>query len=600
MNRFVRLAWFILLSYSAFGQDAPRLNLRKLSRERTSETRELQPPLKRYAPLRSHWLIQYPEAPSPQQLSALRERGIRVLSYIPDFGLVVSAADGAAFHELGLRWIGRLQAEEKLSPELDSAHAKRAGTFVVEFYPDVDINDARWLVTNSGLMLRDHPDLLSNHLLVFGTRERLLKLAEWDEVEYVVPASDDLARGAPVRGCAGALTRFGAVSQAVPTIGDGWDGPGLGAANLFYSFANVTAKLPADAAKSEIVRALDEWAKYGQLTFTPSSSTTRPRTIAVLFASGAHGDPYPFDGPSGVLAHTFYPYSVNPEPIAGDMHFDNDDAWKIGADIDLYSIALHEAGHALGLGHSSDPSAVMYPYYRQHTTLSQADIAALLTLYAARAGTPNPGSPATPSVPTPPPPIPSPPPPGPVTILITSPGTGVFYSTNTPIISLAGIASGGSGIVRVTWMNSQGGAGQATGTAKWTAGPIPLKPGVNVLFVTALAQNGTQATAGLQVTYAGGAGGSDTTPPSLTIVSPANSVYSTSAASIVVKGTASDNTGVASIKWSSSSGAAGVVNGNTNWSTAPISLLAGSNTITIRAYDAAGNSSWRSVLVTRH
>jgi hypothetical protein len=45
------------------------------------------------------------------------------------------------------------------------------------------------------------------------------------------------------------------------------------------------------------------------------------------------------------------------------------------------------------------------------------------------------------------------------------------------------------------------------------------------------------------------------------------------------------------------SGASGLASGNTSSSTTPIPLLAGSNTITIRAFDAAGNSSWRSLVV---
>ena len=43
-------------------------------------------------------------------------------------------------------------------------------------------------------------------------------------------------------------------------------------------------------------------------------------------------------------------YPLNPEPIAGDMHFDNDESWRIGANLDVFSVALHETGHALGLG----------------------------------------------------------------------------------------------------------------------------------------------------------------------------------------------------------------------------------------------------------
>jgi len=54
-----------------------------------------------------------------------------------------------------------------------------------------------------------------------------------------------------------------------------------------------------------------------------------------------------------VLAHTFYPSPPNPEPIAGDVHLDDDEEWVIGSDlsvrsVDLFSVSLHELGHALG------------------------------------------------------------------------------------------------------------------------------------------------------------------------------------------------------------------------------------------------------------
>jgi hypothetical protein len=46
-------------------------------------------------------------------------------------------------------------------------------------------------------------------------------------------------------------------------------------------------------------------------------------------------------------------------------------------------------------------------------------------------------------------------------------------------------------------------------------------------------------------------------------------------------------------------GGSGTASGTTRWS-APIPLLVGSNTVTIRASDAAGNVGWRSVVVARY
>jgi hypothetical protein len=44
----------------------------------------------------------------------------------------------------------------------------------------------------------------------------------------------------------------------------------------------------------------------------------------------------------------------------------------------------------------------------------------------------------------------------------------------------------------------------------------------------------------------------------------------------------------------------GTANGTTNWSTPPIPLYIGDTTIVITAADAAGNTSWRSLTVTRN
>ncbi|KAF3847943.1 hypothetical protein F7725_020971 [Dissostichus mawsoni] len=104
--------------------------------------------------------------------------------------------------------------------------------------------------------------------------------------------------------------------------------------------------------------------------------------IVFSFARKTHGDFFPFDGPRGVLAHAFQPG----EGIGGDVHFDEDETWTAGRQgYSLFAVAAHELGHSLGLTHSKDPSAIMYPNYRIHSStqysLSKDDELGIQALY---------------------------------------------------------------------------------------------------------------------------------------------------------------------------------------------------------------------------
>lgn len=65
--------------------------------------------------------------------------------------------------------------------------------------------------------------------------------------------------------------------------------------------------------------------------------------------------------------------------------------WRINASVivvsgyNLFAVAAHELGHSLGLSHSKDPSAVMYPSYRSHSrtqsSLSRDDTLGIQKLY---------------------------------------------------------------------------------------------------------------------------------------------------------------------------------------------------------------------------
>jgi hypothetical protein len=109
--------------------------------------------------------------------------------------------------------------------------------------------------------------------------------------------------------------------------------------------------------------------------------------IDVRFETGNHGDGNAFDGVGNVLAHAFYP-PPNGGAIAGDLHFDDAETWTRDlppTGIDLDTVALHEAGHTLGLDHSADAAAVMFAFYGgSRRILTDDDIAGIRSVYGER------------------------------------------------------------------------------------------------------------------------------------------------------------------------------------------------------------------------
>ncbi|KAL2088851.1 hypothetical protein ACEWY4_015750 [Coilia grayii] len=150
---------------------------------------------------------------------------------------------------------------------------------------------------------------------------------------------------------------------------------------LTYRIENYTPDMPPAEVDNAMERALQVWAKVTPLTFKRLYSGTAD--IMISFGTRDHGDGYPFDGPDGTLAHAFAPASG----IGGDAHFDDDETFTFSstAGYNLFLVAAHEFGHSLGLSHSNDPGALMYPTYIQRDVdrfvLPQDDVKGIQSLY---------------------------------------------------------------------------------------------------------------------------------------------------------------------------------------------------------------------------
>jgi len=169
----------------------------------------------------------------------------------------------------------------------------------------------------------------------------------------------------------GAMAEFQALSR-------------FGKLDLTYYFINGTDQLPG-AEENELVReAFATWAAQSPLTFTETNDRASA-DIEISWETGNHGDGDPFDGPGRVLAHATFPNPFANRQVI--LHFDEDERWvnSNSQNVDLLTVAIHEIGHTLGLGHSDDPNAIMFASYSGPSrTLGTDDIAGIQALYGIR------------------------------------------------------------------------------------------------------------------------------------------------------------------------------------------------------------------------
>ncbi|KAL5200538.1 hypothetical protein ABZP36_021741 [Zizania latifolia] len=159
---------------------------------------------------------------------------------------------------------------------------------------------------------------------------------------------------------------------------------------LKYAIATTETSIDRATLSLVFARAFARWSEATMLNFTETASDA-DADITIGFHAGDHGDGEPFDGPLGTLAHAF-------SPTNGRLHLDATETWVADGDVtrassdaavDLESVAVHEIGHILGLGHSSVADSIMYPTLTSRTkkvNLATDDVQGIQGLYG---GNPN-------------------------------------------------------------------------------------------------------------------------------------------------------------------------------------------------------------------
>lgn len=135
---------------------------------------------------------------------------------------------------------------------------------------------------------------------------------------------------------------------------------------LTYKFHNYASNggLNSTQQRTIVRKAFTEWERIGPLSFTDVTDNPSYPTadITLSFFAGHHSPcKFPFDQAGGDLAHAFLPDD-------GIVHFDDDETFTdgIATGTNLFSVALHEIGHLLGLGHSQHSYAIMHPTYKSY------------------------------------------------------------------------------------------------------------------------------------------------------------------------------------------------------------------------------------------
>lgn len=148
------------------------------------------------------------------------------------------------------------------------------------------------------------------------------------------------------------------------------------------------AGIPADVWQREVLRAFQAWAAVanvnvgvvgdgGQVFGTPGSPQGDVRFGDIRIGAVPMADD---------VAALAAPFDLNAGTRSGDVWFNSSLPFSVGGATgnDIFAVALHEAGHVLGVPESTDPASAMYDVAIPRAGLGADDVAAVRALYGAR------------------------------------------------------------------------------------------------------------------------------------------------------------------------------------------------------------------------
>lgn len=167
------------------------------------------------------------------------------------------------------------------------------------------------------------------------------------------------------------------------------DGTNLGGAtsNLVSTFN--TKFGTAATWQNQFLKAAQYWAQQTNINFAVVTDN------GAVSGSGANqqGDPNfgdirigGFNFGNSNLAQAYLPPPINNYSIAGDIQINTGAVFNVGTQYDLFTVAVHEFGHALGLNHATATAACMFSAYNGvDAALNADDISGVKAIYSAGA-----------------------------------------------------------------------------------------------------------------------------------------------------------------------------------------------------------------------